>query len=140
VPEAEGILFRPSSKGVRLAVTLPNITVDIDYLGDGARYALLYVSPLLLAEDTAVLIEDPEIYQDPSSLASLVRMMFKVAKRQGLQLFITTHSVELLNTAEEASKKYGLDMRIYHLERDKEGDVTVRTIENIDINTLKKIG
>lgn len=130
VPEAEGILYRPSSKGVRLAVTLPNTTVDMDNLGDGARYALLYVSPLFLVEDTAVLIEDPEIHQDPASLASLVRMMFKTAKRQGLQLFITTHSVELLNIAKEASKKYGLDTRIYHLERDAEGDVTVRTIEN----------
>jgi hypothetical protein len=139
VPEAEGILFRPSSRGVRLAVTLPNTTVDMDNLGDGARYALLYVSPLLLVEDTAVLIEDPEIHQDPSSLASLVRMMFKVAKRQSLQLFITTHSIELINIAKEASKKYGLDMRIYHLERDKEGDVRIHTIENVDLDTLQKI-
>jgi energy-coupling factor transporter ATP-binding protein EcfA2 len=140
VPEAEGIHFRPSSRGVRLAVTLPNTTVDMDNLGDGARYALLYVSPMLLVEDTAVLIEDPEIHQDPSSLASLVRMMFKVAKRQNLQLFVTTRSVELLNIAEGASKKYGLGMRVYHLERDAEGDVRVHAIESIDAETLQKIG
>uniref|UniRef100_A0A7C1GA90 ATP-binding cassette domain-containing protein n=1 Tax=Thermofilum adornatum TaxID=1365176 RepID=A0A7C1GA90_9CREN len=139
-PTAENILYKPSGEGFVLAFALPQTTVEIDSLGDGARMAILYASPLLLASDTAVLIEDPEAHQHPGGLATFTRFAFKTAKKQRLQLFITTHSIELLNIAKEISKELGLGLRIYYMERGKDGYVDVRAIEEPDLETLQKIG
>jgi len=139
-PTAENILYKPSGAGFVLALAQPQTTIEIDSLGDGARMAILYASPLLLASDTAVLIEDPEAHQHPGGLATFTRFAFKTAKKQRLQLFITTHSIELLNIAKEISKELGLGLRIYYMERGKDGYVDVRAIEEPELETLQKIG
>ena len=139
-PAAENILYKPTGGGFVLALALPQTTVEIDYLGDGARMAVIYTSPLILANKTAVLMEDPEVHQHPGGLAAFTRFAFKAAKEAQLQLFITTHSIELINIAKEISKELGLGLRIYYMERDKDGYVDVRAIEEPELETLQKIG
>jgi len=139
-PAAENILYKPTGGGFVLALALPQTTVEIDYLGDGARMAVIYASPLILANQTAVLMEDPEVHQHPGGLAAFTRFAFKAAKKAQLQLFITTHSIELINIAKEISKELGLGLRIYYMERDQDGYVDVRAIEEPELETLQKIG
>jgi len=59
---------------------------------------------------TALLIEELETHQHPESLRKLTETLFELAKQQSLQLFLTTHSMELntyaLDTAEK--KETGL--------------------------------
>jgi AAA15 family ATPase/GTPase len=94
----------------------------------------------VISRSARVLIEDPEAHQHPGGLATFTRFAFKTAKKQRLQLFITTHSIELLNIAKEISKELGLGLRIYYMERGKDGYVDVRAIEEPDLETLQKIG
>jgi predicted ATPase len=81
---------------------------------------VFYASILALLSDTGVFIEDPEIHQHLGGLVTLLKFTLKMAKERKLQLFITTHSLELVKVARELSSKYGLDLRVLYVERDHE--------------------
>jgi len=140
-PNAEGISYKPSGDGFVLSILLPHTSVEIDGLGDGARMAVFYASLLALLSDTGVLIEDPEIHQHLGGLVTLLKFTLKMAKEKKLQLFITTHSLELVKIARELTSKYGLDLRVLYVERDHEtGLVDVRALERVDLEVLEKLG
>jgi predicted ATPase len=141
-PNVEGVTFKPTREGgIVLALTLANTTVEVDALGDGARMAIMLASTLALASNTAILIEDPEVHQHPGGLATLMRFALKLAKDRGLQLFISTHSVELVNIVRRLCEELGLGFRVFFMERDySSGVVDVRVLEGFDVETLQKIG
>jgi hypothetical protein len=140
-PEAEGIGFKPSGEGFTLALMLPNTSIEVDFLGDGAKIALLYAAILSLLKETGVLIEDLENHQHPGGLVTLMRFVLRLAKERKLQLFITTHSIELINIVKKLAEDVGLGMRVYYLERDRStGIVDVRAMESTDIEILQKLG
>jgi len=141
-PNVESIGFKPTTKGgFVLALWLPNTSVEVDALGDGARIAIFYASTLALIKDTGVLIEDPEIHQHPGGLMSLMKFVLRVAKERNLQLFITTHSIELINIVRLLSKEFNLNMKVFYMERDhSSGVVDVRALEDIDVKVLQEIG
>jgi predicted ATPase len=140
-PRTESITYKPGISGFVLSILLPHTSVEIDGLGDGARNALLYASILALVSDTGVLIEDPEVHQHPGGLLTLLKFTLKMAKERNLQLFITTHSLELVSIARELCNKYGLDVKVFYIERDHEtGLVDVRTIDRVDLEVLEKMG
>jgi AAA15 family ATPase/GTPase len=102
---------------------------------------MFYASILALLSDTGVLIEDPEIHQHPGGLATLLKFTLKMAREKNLQLFITTHSLELVKIVRELSSRYGLDIRVFYVERDHEtGLVDVRALERVDLEVLEKLG
>jgi hypothetical protein len=141
-PNVEGVTFKPTREGgLVLALTLTNTTVEVDALGDGARMAIMLASTLALTSNTAILIEDPEVHQHPGGLAALMRFALKLAKDRGLQLFISTHSVELVNIVRRLCEELGLGFRVFFMERDySSGVVDVRVLESLDVDVLQKIG
>jgi hypothetical protein len=141
-PQAEGIMFKPTREGgVVLALMLANTTVEVDALGDGARTAIMLASTLTLVSNTAILIEDPEVHQHPGGLAALMKFALKLAKDRSLQLFISTHSVELVNIVRRICEELGLGFRVFFMERDySSGVVDVRVLESFDVDVLQKIG
>jgi predicted ATP-dependent endonuclease of OLD family len=141
-PNVEGITFKPTGEGgFVLALALANATVEVDALGDGARMAIMLASMLTLTSNTAVLIEDPEVHQHPGGLAALMRFALKLAKDRGLQLFISTHSVELVDIVRRLCEELGLGFRVFFMERDySSGVVDVRVLESFDVDVLQKIG
>jgi energy-coupling factor transporter ATP-binding protein EcfA2 len=141
-PNMEGITFKPTGEGgFVLALTLPNTTIEVDTLGDGARTALILASLMALAKNTAALMEDPEIHQHPGGLVTLMRFALKLAKDRSLQLFISTHSVELVNIVRRLCEELGLGFRVFFMERDySSGVVDVRVLESLDVDVLQKIG
>ena len=139
-PNAESMVFKPSGEGFALSLTLPNTSIEIDTLGDGARTALLYTSAIALLEGTGVLIEDPEAHQHPNALVTLMRVALRLAKERKLQIFMTTHSIELINIVKKLAEELGLGMKLYYLERDRStGVVDVRAMESIDIEILQNL-
>ena len=72
-------------------------------------------------QGTALLIEELETHQHPGSLRKLVNILFELAKRRQLQLFVTTHSLELMSYAMEASEEQGIDLTIHHVQLDQDG-------------------
>jgi AAA domain, putative AbiEii toxin, Type IV TA system len=78
-----------------LALDLPGGPVPATLGGDGIQAALRIVFQLAAAEGTA-LIEEPEVHQHPAGLA-LVALAIVTAVRGGLQVILTTHSLELID-------------------------------------------
>jgi len=140
-PGAEDITYKPLAGGTFvLALKLPETTVEIDALGDGARMAVLFASALTLVENTAVLIEDPEVHQHSAGLATLMRFAARVARERKLQLFITTHSIELINIVKKICSDLDLKLKVFFMERDRSSLVSVRELEEVDIDVVQKLG
>ena len=112
-------LFPPPQR--RLVAALSKNNVAIDWLGDGVRYAINLISFGIVLQGTALLIEELETHQHPESLRMLVNTLFELAKRRQLQLFVTTHSLELMSYAMEASEEQGIELTIHHVQLDQYG-------------------
>lgn len=138
--DAEDITYMPIGGDTVLALKLFKTTVRVDDLGDGARSAILMASILLTLDNTAVLIEEPESHQHPGGLKAVMNFVLKVAKERRLQLFVSTHSVELLRILQKLCEDVGLRLRTFFLERNVEGVVDVKVLERIDVDTLLKLG
>lgn len=136
----ENLTFVPSGGTQRLVALLPEHSLPLDWLGDGLRYAIVVLSLGLLLKDTALLIEELESHQHPEALRLLTNATLKMAKQQNLQLFLTTHSAELINYVIEAAEAEGLDMRIHHLALSRDGELTSRSISEPDARLLSDIG
>ena len=78
-----------------LALDLPDGPVPASLGGDGVQTALHIVFQLAAADGT-VLIEEPEVHQHPAGLAR-VTLAIVTAVRRGLQVILTTHSLELID-------------------------------------------
>jgi len=96
-PDAESLTYMPvSSSEYALMVALSRTSVRVDDLGDGARVSLVIASILSTINNTAALIEDPEVHQHPAGLERLLNFVLNVAERNNIQLFITTQSLDFL--------------------------------------------
>jgi len=139
-PDAEDLTYMPFAGSYMLAVKLSRTTVPIDTLGDGARMAVLTSSIASIVENTALLLEDPEVHQHPRGMATLMRFLLSAAKKRRLQLFITTHSIELVNIVRKICDEEGLELCLFFMERGSNGVVDVRAMESLDVGTLLKLG
>lgn len=77
--------------------------IPIDAFGDGARSAFKLLMPLTaLATITRpdapglLLWEEPESYQNPRTLARLLHEIFKLVRGKPIQIFMATHSLEVV--------------------------------------------
>jgi 5S rRNA maturation endonuclease (ribonuclease M5) len=139
--EAEGLAFIPASpttRTFRLAVTTPKESLHIDEIGDGTKYAANILSLCLLLENTALLIEEVESHQHSSALEKFLRNLVDIAIERNIQLFVTTHSLEVIQILSKLTEKY--DIRFFHLIRSTEGELTVREIPGIDTKLLSDFG
>ena len=82
-----------------IAAGLPEHGIAVEWLGDGLRYALNILALGMLLDGTILMVEELETHQHPESLKRLTQTLFELAKRQNLQLFLTTHSWELMTYA-----------------------------------------
>ena len=139
-PDTEDLTYMPFKGSYMLAVKLSRTTVPIDALGDGARIAVLLASIASTIEDTALLLEDPEVHQHPRGLATLMKFLLSMAKKRRLQLFITTHSIELMNIIRKLCAEEGIGLRLFFMERGDDGVVDVRAMESLDVDVLLKLG
>ena len=123
-----------------LALQLTKTTVRVDDLGDGVKNAILISAAMLPLEKTAVLIEDPEVHQHPSGLASLMKFVLKAAKEKMLQLFISTHSLELIRIINKLCENMKFECKVFFVDRNDEGIVDVRVLETEDTEALLSLG
>ena len=125
---------------IQLLAKLPRTSIRVDDLGDGARYAIVVIMAAAVARNTALLIEEPESHQHPGGLAKMLDMLLALAKRNKIQLFMSTHSIELVRLAEAIGREKGLEVATFFLERDEEGRVDARRIEPSDRRLLADLG
>lgn len=77
--------------------------LSIDAFGDGARAAFKLLVPLVAMAEMAteeepglLLWEEPEVFQNPKTLGNLLREVIKIIQDKPIQVFISTHNLELL--------------------------------------------
>lgn len=138
--EVEDITYVPMEEIYQLAIKLPKTTIRVDDLGDGARYSMILIMVAALARNTAILIEEPENHQHPAGVAKTLEMLFDIIKRNNIQIFITTHSLEFVKLAEIIAKEKRISINIFFIEMDKAGRIQPRTITPEDSENLAKAG
>ena len=138
--DIEGFSLMPFAGQNRLVALLPERSVAVNWLGDGLRYALNILALGMLLEGTVLMVEELETHQHPESLKLLTQTLFELAKKQNLQLFLTTHSWELMTYALEAAEQTGIGLAMHHLSLDIEGELHARAISEPDAKLLMDIG
>ncbi len=136
----DGFNLMPFGGRNRLVALLPEGGVAVDWLGDGVRYALNILALGMLLEGTILMVEEPETHQHPESLKLLTQTLFELAKRQGLQLFLTTHSWEFMSYVIDVAKERDVDLVFHHLHLDAYGNLDARDISQPDTELLMDIG
>ena len=138
--DAEDLTYIPLRDIYQLVVKLPKTAVRVDDLGDGARYSLVLAMVASLMRNSILLIEEPESHQHPGGLAKTLEVLVELVKDNKLQVFISTHSMELVRLLQAISNEEGVDTAIFFLERKEDGTVDVRHISPQDLEDLVKIG
>ena len=138
--EVEDTTYVPIDDTVQLAVKLPKTTIRVDDLGDGARYSIIWIMVAALAHNTAILIEEPESHQHPGGLAKTLEMLLDIAKKNNIQLYATTHSLEFIKLTEKIAEEKKTDLATFFIEMDKEGKIEPRSITPKDSDNLEKMG
>ena len=131
-------LFPPPQR--RLVAALPKTSVAVDWFGDGFRYAVNILSFGVVLEGTALLVEELETHQHPESLRKLIETLFELAKQQHLQLFLTTHSMELITYALDAAEEKEIELKLHHLSLDEEGILTSNVFTMPNAKVLLDMG
>ena len=124
----------------RMTAGLPDRGVAVDWLGDGLRYALNILALGMLLEGTILMVEELETHQHPEALKKLTQTLFELAKKQNLQLFLTTHSWELMTHALDSAEQTGVELAFHHLDLDTSGTLKTRAIPSPDAKLLMDIG
>jgi hypothetical protein len=139
--ESEGLTYIPISptrQGFRLATLMRDLCLHVDEIGDGAKYATVILSLCLLLENTAFLIEEIESHQHSEAITKLIPKLVEIANMRNVQLFITTHSIEVLRAFSQLPEE--CDVHFFHIEN-RGGDINVRHLgRNIDAKLLLDLG
>jgi len=138
--EVEDLTYMPYGETYQLAVKLPTTTTRADDLGDGARYSMIWFMVAALARNTAVLIEEPENHQHPGGLAKSLEMLLELIKKNNVQLFVTTHSLEFIKLIEKIADEKKMDLATFFIEMDKTGKIEPRSLAPKDSENLAKMG
>jgi 5S rRNA maturation endonuclease (ribonuclease M5) len=139
--KAEGLTYipiSPTTEGFRLALPTQDVSLHVDEMGDGVKYATVILSLCFLLKDTAFLIEEIESHQHSGAIAKLIPKLVEIANQRNIQLFLTTHSIEVMKVLSQLPEEY--DIHFFHLEN-KRGEIDVRHLgRNIDVKLLLDLG
>lgn len=133
----EGFSFANYRNGSsKLFSLLPAISMHIDDYGDGFRYAFSILTVASQAKNTALLLEEPEVHQHEGALRPLFEALRKLAMNNKLQIFISTHSLEVIRIWTQLTE----DVKTYHLILSGDGKLEVRPIASTDAKLMMDLG
>ena len=139
--EAETLIYIPvpsAPQKFRLSVTTKDLYLHIDDMGDGTKYAMVILFLCYLLKDTAFLVEEVESHQHSGAIKKFIPKLVEIANQQNVQLFLTTHSIEVLNVLSQLPEEY--DINLFYIEN-KNGYIDVRHLgRNVDFKILLDLG
>lgn len=108
-----------------------DIRLPVNALGNGLSRLLNFISSIAEAQGGVVLIDEIENGLHHSVLVDVWRAIAKAARDFNVQIFATTHSLEMIRAAHEAFKdEEPYDFRLHRLDRDERtGKITVVTYD-----------
>jgi len=86
--------------------------------GDGIRYALMYLMAVFTPKEAVLLMEEPELHAHPRLMKIVANSILHTHRERRNQVFLSTHSLELIEMLIEQAEKLGLkdqDLKIYRL-------------------------
>ena len=138
--DAEGLTYAPVGGSNVLMVQLRDTSVRVDDLGDGARLATLMMLTVLASRPRLLLVEEPETKMHPGGLRALTEALLRAAREAGSQVIATTHSLEFVKIGLEVAEQLGLGSALIHLERSRDGVLSVRRLSKPDADLLADLG
>ncbi len=79
-----------------LRISYPDRSVPVVYSGDGVYTLIRFIMELALVKDGVVLVEEPETHQHYRTINLSAKAIWGAVKR-GIQVILTTHSLELID-------------------------------------------
>jgi predicted ATPase len=109
VPGLEVIEILTEHNDPRLHLTFPDHSVPVALAGDGVQALVRMSLELASRSGGAVLLEEPEAHQHPAAIRASAQAIVEGVRR-GVQVVLTTHSLELIDALLAAieSKEVGL--------------------------------
>ncbi|ABL88637.1 hypothetical protein Pisl_1481 [Pyrobaculum islandicum DSM 4184] len=102
-----------------LHLVFENISVPFYAVGDGVRYALMLLIQALTPSGAAVLLEEPELHTHPSLMKIVANAILRSHIDRGNQIFVTTHSLELIKMITEEAREKGVkSLKVFRLALD----------------------
>jgi len=100
-------------------------------MGEGFKNAMIIAFLSALLKDGHLLIDSAEAFHHPKSLRIMAQTLIKGAKENNVQVFLTTHSLELIDMLLEEGIKAKIDGRVIYMKREN-GKLThsIETFEN----------
>jgi len=101
-----------------LHLTFRDRAVPYYVVGDGVRYALMYLMAVFTPREAVLLMEEPELHTHPSLMRVVVNSILNSYRERGNQVFLSTHSLELIEMMLEQAEKLELkdrDLKIYRV-------------------------
>ena len=139
--EAETLTYIPvpsAPRKFRLSVETKDSYLHIDDMGDGTKYAMVILFLCSLLKDTAFLVEEVESHQHSGAITKFIPKLVEIANQQNVQLFLTTHSIEVLNVLSQLPEEY--DIHLFYIEN-KNGYLDVKHLgRNVDFKILLDLG
>jgi len=99
-----------------LHLTFRDKAVPYYVVGDGVRYALMYLMAVFTPREAVLLLEEPELHTHPSLMRVVVNSILNSYRERGNQVFLSTHSLELIEMMLKQAEKLELkdqDLKIY---------------------------
>lgn len=97
VPEFQLLeILAVGGNNYEFAVTSGGRSVPLGLSGDGIQAFVQLALEIAVAPDGLVLVEEPEVYQHPRAIRQTAKALL-ANMRRGVQMVITTHSLELID-------------------------------------------
>ena len=98
--------------------------VPLSVEGDGMRRALAFASASTLAKNGVLLLDEVETALHPAALSKIFRFLVGACRANGVQLFVSTHSLEAVDAMLASVGEALSDIVAFHLpSRDSSGSV-----------------
>ena len=110
--------------------------VYVDNLGDGVKYGFAAMALAYNRRDSALLMEEIETHQHPSSLRMLIKFLIEIVKENHLQLFVSTQSPDALRYF----KMFCPETKVFRIKKDPTEDIVHAYDEENLIRAFREVG
>jgi predicted ATPase len=132
LPGLEDIEILAPSNQPSLHLAFSDFSLPANYAGDGVQLLLRLALVLTAPSGGIVLLEEPETHMHPGAVALVARVIHAAIAR-GVQVFLSTHSLELIDalTAGKTSEQLAV-VSVYRLALD-DGDLKSTRLDGAEV-------
>ncbi|MDR1965578.1 MAG: AAA family ATPase [Synergistaceae bacterium] len=112
-------------------------SIPLSVYGDGMKKAMLMLNAIISAQSGVVLVDEFEAAIHTSAMGKVFAFILDAAKKKGVQLFLTTHSIEAVDKLLENSGSELERIRLIRL-KNKDGKFYVKVTSGMEARELRE--